>query len=156
MLRNALLALAAAYTASAQETCTDLTGDGFVNVDDLLALLASYGTSAAGDVTGDAVTNVDDLLLLLSSYGTTCEAPSSPVDPGDATECPADQAGYVFTGPAFVDISTTGTAITDWGQNPDDGFFEVPLPFVMPWYGRDENIIHVGTNGYITFGSEHF
>ena len=79
--------------------------------------------------------------------------PSAPVDPGDAAECPA---GYAFDGPAFFDISTTGTQITAWGQNPDDGFFEVPLGFTMPWYGNVEDIIHVGTNGYITFGSAHF
>ena len=82
--------------------------------------------------------------------------PSGPVDPGDVTDCPADQAGYAFDGPAFFDISTTGTAITEWGQNPDDGFFEVPLGFTMPWFGLNEDVIHVGTNGYITFGVSHF
>eukprot|EP01044_Picomonas_judraskeda_P007135 COSAG03_NODE_750_length_5996_cov_3.402408_1_plen_1107_part_10 len=78
---------------------------------------------------------------------------STPVNPGDVAECPTD---YAFAGPAFVDISTTGTQITDWAQNPDDGWFEIALPFTMPWYGLTEDVIHVGTNGYITFGTEHF
>ena len=67
--------------------------------------------------------------------------------------CPTD---YSFSGPAFVDISSTGTQITSWTQNPDDGYTQLELPFTFPWYGLNEQVIQVGTNGYITFGGSHF
>ena len=38
--------------------CADLNGSGMVDVTDLLALLAAFGTSNAGDTDGDGVTNV--------------------------------------------------------------------------------------------------
>ena len=47
----------------------DITGDGTVNVEDLLNLLAAYSTDASGDTNGDGVTNVEDLLALLAAYG---------------------------------------------------------------------------------------
>ncbi len=51
------------------DPCTgDLNGDGFVGVDDLLAVIAAWGT-ADGDVDGDGMTGVDDLLLLISAFG---------------------------------------------------------------------------------------
>jgi polyhydroxybutyrate depolymerase len=50
-------------------TCTgDLTGDGVVDVADLLDLLAVFG-SAEGDLDGDGVTTVSDLLMLLGAWG---------------------------------------------------------------------------------------
>ena len=60
-----------------------------------------------------------------------------------------------------MDISTTGTVITDWvptgeWEASDDGYYEVTLPFAFPWYGETESTVHIGTNGYLTFGSAHF
>jgi polyhydroxybutyrate depolymerase len=50
-------------------SCTgDLTGDGVVDVADLLDLLALFG-SAEGDLDGDGVTAVSDLLMLLAAWG---------------------------------------------------------------------------------------
>ena len=46
----------------------DLTGDGLVNVADLLDLLAFFGT-AQGDIDGDGVAAVSDLLVLLAAWG---------------------------------------------------------------------------------------
>jgi len=46
----------------------DLDGDGVVGVDDLLALIAAWGT-ADGDVNGDGTTNVDDVLLVIGAFG---------------------------------------------------------------------------------------
>ena len=79
MMKMLALALAAA-TASAENvsnarrqlqdaTCSDLNGDGAVNVSDLLILLAAYDQSADGDTNGDGETNVSDLLALLADYG---------------------------------------------------------------------------------------
>ncbi len=45
----------------------DVNGDGVVTVDDLLALLAAWGSNdPAADLDGDGVVGVDDLLVLLS------------------------------------------------------------------------------------------
>ena len=57
-----LLAGALVGSVSAQYTnvgCPDVTGDGTVNVEDLLQLLSGYAKDASGDVTGDGVTNVE-------------------------------------------------------------------------------------------------
>ena len=53
-------------------TCpADITGDGVVDVLDLLAVLAAWGSSGGGgeDVTGDGVVDVLDLLEVLAAWG---------------------------------------------------------------------------------------
>jgi len=50
----------------------DVDGDGDVDVDDLMLLIASYGSTCSGcpeDIDGDGDVDVDDLMLLLSNYG---------------------------------------------------------------------------------------
>ena len=47
----------------------DFDGDGSVDVDDVLALLASYLLNGDGDCDDDGDTDVDDLLILLGNYG---------------------------------------------------------------------------------------
>ncbi len=60
---------------------SDVTADGLVDVNDLLALLSAYGASFAlgangtpvdADISGDGVVGVDDLLALLGNFGQTC------------------------------------------------------------------------------------
>ncbi len=46
----------------------DLDGSGAVDVDDLLACIASWGTPDA-DVTGDGLTDVNDLLAIIGAFG---------------------------------------------------------------------------------------
>ncbi|MAI66899.1 MAG: hypothetical protein CMJ26_03360 [Phycisphaerae bacterium] len=51
------------------ELCSaDLTGDGVVNVSDLLVIIAAWGTPNA-DITGDTITNVADLLIAIGDFG---------------------------------------------------------------------------------------
>jgi hypothetical protein len=60
--------------------CADFTGvkgkaDGLVDVEDLLGVLAAFGTKGgAANVrkNGSGVVDVEDLLLVLSSFGTRC------------------------------------------------------------------------------------
>jgi hypothetical protein len=49
----------------------DMNGDGTVNVDDLLAVVAEYGTPG-GDVIGDGFGDVDDILVVWAAFGTDC------------------------------------------------------------------------------------
>ena len=55
----------------------DLDGDGDVDLSDLAALLANYGTTGGasyedGDLDGDGDVDLSDLATLLAVYGTTC------------------------------------------------------------------------------------
>lgn len=83
-----------------------------------------------------------------------------------AEPCPA--AGYATPTDSFsslwVEISGTGTAIThdQWtcggcGHAADDGWYEINLqPGIFRWFGIEENILTVGTNGVLTFGAAQF
>jgi hypothetical protein len=51
------------------ECPADLNGDGVVNTEDLLILLANWGTSGDGDIDGNGVVNTEDLLALLAAWG---------------------------------------------------------------------------------------
>ena len=50
------------------ECIADLNGDGLVGVDDILGLIAAWGTPS-GDLTGDGITGVDDVLVVLDAWG---------------------------------------------------------------------------------------
>ncbi len=47
----------------------DITGEGVVDVLDLLEVLSQWGTSGSADVTGDGIVDVLDLLEVLSAWG---------------------------------------------------------------------------------------
>jgi hypothetical protein len=49
----------------------DITGDGIIDVSDILALIGSWGSCSGdcpADLNGDGVVGVSDLLLLLSYW----------------------------------------------------------------------------------------
>jgi hypothetical protein len=50
----------------------DIDGNGEVDITDLLALLADFGTPA-GDIDGDGIGDINDLLILLSQFGSACD-----------------------------------------------------------------------------------
>ena len=53
--------------------CPDINGDGLVGVDEILAVIAAWGTDEAdADVNDDGIVDTDDLLLILSAWG-PCE-----------------------------------------------------------------------------------
>ncbi len=61
-------------TYSDQCDCpSDVNQDGEVNVNDILTIIANFGTSnVLGDVDEDGFVDVNDLLLTLGSFGQTC------------------------------------------------------------------------------------
>jgi hypothetical protein len=56
-----------------------------------------------------------------------------------------------FAGPTYdwIDISTTGTEITNWPNLDDSATGEIPLGFTFPFYGTAFDILRVCTNGFI-------
>ena len=48
--------------------CPDTDGDGIVNVNDMLAVLDSWGDCPA-DVDADGLVNVNDVLLVIAEWG---------------------------------------------------------------------------------------
>lgn len=62
-------------TAPVPAECeADITGDGFIDISDLLSLLAVFqeNTSDANDINNDGIVDITDLLSLLSQFDTTC------------------------------------------------------------------------------------
>lgn len=56
------------------EVCPgDANGDNVVNVNDILAAVAAFGsTDGSGDVNGDGICNVNDILLIVANFGNSC------------------------------------------------------------------------------------
>lgn len=50
----------------------DVDSTGAVDIEDLLAVLRSFGSNAGGDTNGDGDTDIEDLLLVLRSFGNSC------------------------------------------------------------------------------------
>lgn len=56
------------------EPCTgDADGDGAVGVNDILAVIGSFGnTDGSGDANGDGVCDVNDVLAVVANFGSSC------------------------------------------------------------------------------------
>ncbi len=89
----------------------DVTGEGFVGADDLVAILTNWGVSGAGvtwetgDIapyndgtnTGDDFIGADDYVAVLTNWGTTY-----PPEPGEAVPEPATIAMLALAGAALI------------------------------------------------------
>lgn len=66
-----------AYVAAAPCYClTDLSGNGVTDVVDVLEMLMGFGCNSGcsqGDATGDGAVNVEDALAILAAYGQPCD-----------------------------------------------------------------------------------
>jgi hypothetical protein len=71
---------------------------------------------------------------------------------GDDTSCAGGFIGWTVEAcnGDFMDISGTGTP----GPTGDDGGLTVPIGFTFNFYGDAHSEIGMGTNGYLTFGSD--
>ena len=112
------------------DVCSDLDGNGEVNVTDLLQLLAAFGTSTDGDTNSDGETNVTDLLALLAAFGQ-----SGQCSPGGGGSCiTAD----------VTQITVSGAGASEWDgvyirqvddRHPADGA-RLPPPAKHPLVAR--------------------
>ena len=53
----------------------DVTGDGAIGVNDMLAILSYFGSDTVlgnADIDSDGMVGVNDMLMFLSLFGTTC------------------------------------------------------------------------------------
>jgi len=85
------------------ECPADVTGDGVVDVLDLLEVLAQWGTSGSADINGDGIVDVLDLLKLLGLWG--------PCPPNE--ECLAD-----LNCDDMVDVLGLLQILAHWGPCP--------------------------------------
>ena len=95
------------------------------------------------------------------------EYPSPPWHPTAESSCVPRASPYGFEWVELSDRSSVQAVHTaHWVSNPseecqrchpsDDGWFDVVLPWTFTWYGVEERVISIGTNGLITFGTEHY
>jgi hypothetical protein len=58
-------------------TCPDATGDGVVDVDDLVAVVLAWGDAAGpADLNGDGIVDVDDLVAVVTGWGACAAGPA--------------------------------------------------------------------------------
>ena len=93
-----------------------------MNVTDLLALLAAFGSSADGDTNSDGETNVTDLLALLAAFG--------------QSSCTPGGAGSGCLTADITQITVSGAGASEWDgvyirqvddRHPADGARVPPL-----------------------------
>jgi hypothetical protein len=95
----------------------DCTGDGQVNVDDLLSIIGDWGQNGC-DVDGNGITGVDELLQILNEWNATCHPFLQDHPQGLTVEFDYD-AGFAI-------VMTTGLAEHEMG--PFDGSTECSNP----------------------------
>jgi hypothetical protein len=108
--------------------CADLSGDGSVDVTDLLTLLAGFGGSDAGsDVNEDGSTDVTDLLLLLGQFGTSCSS-----DPAQGTD--GWSPWTLATPGALAGIADGATLQYKYTGKANGGYYMTPVTeLVWDW-----------------------
>jgi len=98
----------------------------------------------------------DASVSAMGSY-TRSVVPSAGALTGSRTRGGPDEYGYTWIdsnqpgGPSFswMDISLVGVPL----PLPDDGYFELALPFEFPFYGETRDTVRVGSNGFLSFAT---
>jgi hypothetical protein len=75
-----------------------------------------------------------------------------------STACPMREVSYPYN---WTDLSTYERAHQiqhqEWqgigSDHSDDGWVDVPLEWTFMWYGLEESLISIGSNGLVTFGT---
>lgn len=98
------------------------------------------------------------LLLVGSLWAPRWLPTAAGAEGGPTSVCDYSWTDSAFPDPtvpfSWIDIQSTGTRITAWASNSDDGWFgPLDLGFVLPFYQEDQTEVFVGTNGYLTFGA---
>ena len=108
-----------------------------MNVTDLLALLAAFGSSADGDTNSDGETNVTDLLALLAAFG--------------QSSCTPGGAGSGCLTADVTQITVSGAGASEWDgvyirqvddRHPADGARAPPIPFSSISTKRPVDLTH--------------
>ncbi|QGZ42385.1 hypothetical protein IP92_04120 [Pseudoduganella flava] len=106
-------------------------------------------TAADGSFAIAGVPTVLGNLVLQASW----TPPSGIVRHGASAPTPPAVGGTTDVGTiSVIDVQFETDYGTLW-TTCDDCYTQRTLPFVFPFYGTDESIAYVGSNGYITFGA---
>ena len=110
---------------TAQASCVgDVNGDGAVDVNDMVAVLANYGASASAqrklapaqpDQNKDKLVNAVDLAIVQNNMGGECQACPHDFN-GDGTVGGADLA-FLLSSPEGVSGTSMATLLNDWGRD---------------------------------------
>ena len=116
----------------------DMTGDGFVGVDDLNRVLQYWGTNqtggdiAHGDINGDGFVGMDDLNAVLSNWNTRLAPPAIAGD---------------LNGDGFVGVDDLNIVLINWNQNVTPGDLSLGDATGEGFVGVDDlNIVLVNWN----------
>lgn len=92
--RDAVHEIVMGLVGGAASSCAgDISGDGVINVSDVLSMLSAFGSSdGPSDVNADGIVNVSDVLELLSSFGQICSSALTTVAPVAACGCANGEA----------------------------------------------------------------
>ncbi|MFT4593895.1 MAG: putative outer membrane repeat protein [Phycisphaerales bacterium] len=87
------------------ECIADISGDGVVDIDDILALIGYWGSPGPlGDLNADGIVSIHDLLILVAGWGECTNVPCSPPMAG-AVQWTIEEGGnghwYAFM-PAYI------------------------------------------------------
>ena len=126
----------------------DLDGSGFVEVDDVLNVLSSFGCDfecGNSDLNNDGIVGIDDVLLIISLFGQPCEdAFDAPVVTSDST--------YGFSIDTAI-VYGTGLSHETWNS---DSFTTMPLlldAYIPEGAGENRPVIVIIHGGGFTGGS---
>jgi hypothetical protein len=84
--------------------CPDINGDGYVDVDDLLWVIANFGKNGgSGDLNYDGIVDVSDILIVIGNWGECL--PSACTGNGLVDNYTATVSSPCMGAPAYCDIS---------------------------------------------------
>lgn len=131
-----------------------------VDLDGADSCVASVDLDHAGDSDCGAAVTGENVTL---TGGNCCTGDNRPDCncTGVSTACVVETDGWMDS--KWVDLSGGGLGhrigSDEWQQNDDDGWLSVNLQdeggFYFQWFGKVEDVITIGTNGLLTFGSDH-
>ncbi|MBN2828790.1 MAG: choice-of-anchor D domain-containing protein, partial [Candidatus Cloacimonetes bacterium] len=145
------------YSGNISITSNDPTHpSNYISVSGTGVLVDINVTPTSVSVESSIETTIDRTIQIANTGNAPLNYSINLTDPSRGSGGP-DTFGYTWidsndpNGPtyAWVDIATTGTALT----LSDDSYQQVTLPFTFNFYGNDYTSMFVNSNGFLSFGT---